>query len=416
MDVMVECCAGLDVHQASIVACILCGQAARPLRKHITTFPTTAAGLDRLAAWLSSHGVTHAGMEATGVYWMPLYAVLEAAGGIDLIVANAQHVKAVPGRKTDVKDAEWLARLVRHGLMRKSFVPPKPIRDLRDLTRYRRTLVETQASERRRLITLLEAVDIKLATVLSDVFGVTGRAILRALIAGGQTAADMAKLARGAARKKRPQLAEALAARIDAHHRRLLSIQLARVEAAEADIAAIDQEISPRLAPYDAEMALLCAIPGIEWVVAATVIAEIGTDMSAFPTPQQLAAWAGVCPGNNQSGGKSRNSSARKGNPHLKTTLCNAATSAARKQGSFFKAKYHALKARRGGGRATLAIAHKLLVCIHHILSHGTAYRDLGDTYHQSRNRDRTATNYVRKLKQLGFTVDIRQDEMANAL
>jgi transposase len=415
MDVMVECCAGLDVHQASIVACVLCSQGASRLRKHLMTFPTAASGLEKLAAWLKSLGVTQVGMEATGVYWMPLYAALEAAGGIDLIVANAQHVKAVPGRKTDIKDAEWLARLVRHGLMRKSFVPPKPIRDLRDLTRYRRTLVETQASERRRLITLLEAADIKLATVLSDVFGVTGRAILRALIEGAQTAAEMVKLARGNVRKKRPQLAEALAARIDDHHRRLLSIQLARVEAAEADIAAIDQEITSRLAPYEAQMALLCTIPGIEWVVAATVIAEIGADMKAFPTPQQLAAWAGVCPGNNQSGGKSRITSARKGNPHLKTALCNAATSAARQRSSFFKAKYHALKARRGGGRATLAIAHKLLVCIHHILSDGTVYRELGDTYHQNRSRDRIAANCLRKLKQLGFNVDIRQDELANA-
>jgi len=299
--------------------------------------------------------------------------------------------------------------------MRKSFVPPKPIRDLRDLTRYRRTLVETQASERRRLIALLETVDIKLASVLSDVLGVTGRAILRALIAGHQTAAEMARLAQGAARKKLSQLTEALGGRLDGHHRRILSIQLARVEAAEADIAAIDQDIAARLAAYDAEIGLLIGIPGFDRVVAGSVIAEIGTDMTAFPTPQHLAAWAGVCPGNNQSGGKHKPSRARKGNTHLKTALCNAATAAARKRGSFFKAKYHSLKARRGGGRAALAIAHKLLVCVHHMLANGTLYQELGEHHAQQYDRERRAKAHVRKLKSLGYTVEIHPAETAKA-
>jgi transposase len=415
MDVIAECCAGLDVHQASIVVCVLCSQGGGRLRKTLKTFATTAAGLQQLATWLKSLGVTHVGMEATGVYWMPVFAVLEAAGGFDLTVANAQHIKAVPGRKTDVRDGEWTAQLVRHGLMRKSFVPPKPIRDLRDLTRYRRTLVETQASERRRLVKLLEMVDIKLASVLSDVLGVTGRAILRALIAGDQTPAEMARLAQGAVRRKLPQLIEALGGRLDHHHRRILSIQLARVEAAEADIAAIDEDIAVHLAPYDAEVGMLIEIPGIDRVTAASIIAEIGIDMTAFPTPQHLAAWAGVCPGNHQSGGKHKPSRARKGNTHLKTALCNAATGAARKRGSFFKAKYHSLKARRGGGRATLAIAHKLLVCVHNVLGNGTPYQDLGEDHAQQHNRERLAKAHIRKLNKLGYAVEIHPDETAKA-
>ena len=284
-------------------------------------------------------------MESTGVYWMPVFAALENAGGFDLWVVNAQHVKAVPGRKTDVKDAEWLAHLLRHGLLKKSFIPAKPFRELRDLTRYRRVLTEAQASERQRLIRLLELADIKLAGVMSDVFGVSGRAILKAIIEGGHTAFEMAKLARGALRKKRPQLAEALAVEMPAHQRQLLGIQLGRVEAAEAEIAALDKETAKRLEPYVKEMALLMTIPGIDWVVAAVIIAEIGTDLSSFPNADRLAAWGGMCPGNNDSAGKRKPAASRKGNPHLKTALCNAAIGASRKRGSYSKSKYHKLKA-----------------------------------------------------------------------
>jgi transposase len=366
-----------------------------------------ASGLAELAEWLRGLGATHVGMESTGVYWMPVYAALEQVGGFELIVANAQHVKAVPGRKTDVKDAEWLADLVRFGLIRKSFVPPKPIRDLRDLTRYRRTLVDVQASERRRLIKLLEATDIKLAEVVSNVFGKTGRAIVRALIEGEQTAEEMAKLAIGHLRKKIAPLTKALAGRLDAHHRRMLAIQLARVEAAEADIATLDVEITTRLVPYDAQMGLLMAIPGIDWVSAATVIAEIGVDMTAFPSAGHLSAWAGVCPGNNQSAGKCKPASARKGNIHLKTALCNAAIAASRKRNSFFNAKYTKLKIRRGGGRAALAIGHKLLVCIYHILSTGTVYKDLGAGYQDNRAKQQATKRCVRRLEALGYKVTV---------
>jgi len=350
-------------------------------------------------------------MESGGVYWMPVYAALEAAGGFELIVVNAQHANAIKGRKTDMEDAEWLAQLVRHG----SFVPPRPIRELRDLTRYRRTLVESQGSERRRLIKLLEMADIKLAGVVSNVFGVSGRAILRALIEGGHRAAEMSKLARSNLRKKRGQLIESLAAEPAAHQRPLLAMQLARIEADETDIAVLDRQIAERPTPCATQMAQLMTIPGINWVVAATVIAEIGVDLCAFPSAGHLAARAGACPGNNESAGKRKPIGARSGNPYLKTALCNAAIAAARKRGSFFKAKYHKLKSRRGGGRAALAVAHKLLVCVYHMLSKNTPYRELGQDYYDKRDTQRVARRYVRRLQDLGFAVTL-QPAAANVL
>jgi len=408
MEVVAARCAGLDVHKATIVACALIAQEgrARP-RKEYATFPTTAAGLASLAAWLKGLGVEQVGMEATGVYWRPVYAVLEAQGGFELIVANAQHIKTVPGRKTDIKDAEWLAMLVRHGLMRKSFIPDQPFRDLRDLTRYRRALVETQASERHRLIQVLESADIKLSGLVSDVFGLSGRLMLRALIAGEQDPAVLADLARGQLRKKRDALREALAARLGEHQQRMLAIQLSRVEAAEADIAVLDQEIDQRLEPYAEEMALLITIPGVDRVVAAAVVAELGTDLSSFPSAEHLAAWSGTCPGNRESAGKAKPARARKGNPHLKTALCNAAIAATRKKGSYLRAKYYKLKARIGGGKAALAIAHKLVVVIYHVLSKRVAYRDLGEDYLDQINAKRTAQRYVQKLNALGYGVSL---------
>jgi transposase len=408
MEVVSTRCAGLDVHRSVIVACALLGETRGRVRKVSGQFPTTRSGLERLLGWLGEFGVSHVGMESTGVYWMPIYAVLEQAGGFKLIVVNAQHAKAIKGRKTDVKDAEWLAELVRHGLVQGSFVPPRPIRQLRDLTRYRRTLVENQASERRRLIKLLEMADIKLAGVISDIFGVSGRAILRALIAGDQTAVAMSQLARGSLRRKRRQLIEALAGELAAHQRQMLALQLVRVEADEADIAALDRQIDEHLAPYAAQRARLMTIPGIDWVVAATIVAEIGVDMSVFPSAGHLAAWAGACPANHESAGKRQPAGARTGNPYLKTALCNAAVAAARKRGSFFKAKYHKLKSRRGGGRAALAIAHKLLVCVYHMLSTSSPYRELGEDYLDRRDTQRAARRYVSRLRDLGFSVLIQ--------
>lgn len=407
MDVLLERCAGLDVHQATIVACALIGAVKGKLRKEMADFSTTAAGLAKLVAWLKDLGVTHVAMEATGVYWTPVHAALEAHGGFEAIVANAQHIKAVPGRKTDMKDAEWMARLARFGLVRKSFIPEKPIRVLRDLLRYRRTLVDEQADQRRRLIKTLESADIKLAGVLTDVLGVSGRLILRARIAGERDPDAMAKLARGQARRKRAALREALDAPLEAHQRLILSQQLKLIETIEASIATLDVEIEALLRPYSKHVALLVTIPGVDWVNAASIIAEIGVDLSSFPSPAHLAAWAGVCPGNNESAGKRKPAGARKGNPHLKTTLCNAATSAAKVKSSYFKTKYYKLKAHIGGGKATMAIAHKILVCVYHMFTKDVTYRELGADYLDKRNLQKTATRLVQKLADLGYKVDI---------
>jgi transposase len=410
MDVIRERCAGLDVHRSTIVACVLLSAPGRAMTRAVETFAATASGLAALVAWLRGHAVGDVGMEGTGVYWMPVFAALEAAGGFAVVVANARHIKAVPGRKTDVNDAEWIARLIRHGLVRPSFVPPVEFRELRDLTRYRRTLVEQQANERRRLIKLLEATDMKLAEVLSDVFGVTGRAILRALIEGGQTPPEMAQLARGLARRKIGPLGEALGGRLAPHQRLMLRLQLDRIEATERAIAQLDDDIARRLAPHQAAMELLMTVPGIDRVGAAAILAEIGTDMTVFPTAGHLAAWAGVCPANNQSGGTHKPAPARTGNRHLKTALCNAAIAASRTKGSYFKAKFHSLKARRGGGRAALAIGHKLLVCIWHMLSTGCCFIDLGEDHLDRRNKEKAVKRYAKRLEALGYAVVPRPD------
>ena len=280
MRVIVERCCGLDVHQETVVACLLIGASGDRPTKEVRTFRTVTRDLEALRDWLAAAGETHVGMESTGVYWRPVYAVLE--GHFDLTVGNARHIRNVPGRKTDVKDAEWIADLVRHGLIAKSFVPPRPLREMRELLRYRRKLTESQAAERNRLLKLLETANIKLASILSDVFGVSGRAMLRALIEGRASVEAMADLARGQLRRKRSDLILALEGRMEQHHRFLLATQLRRLEAIEQDIAALDLRINERLEPYRAPHALLMQIPGVDWLVAAVLIAEIGVDMSVF--------------------------------------------------------------------------------------------------------------------------------------
>ncbi len=405
MEVIIERCCGLDVHQETVVACVLIGAPGERPRKEIRTFRTMTRDLEELRDWLQELGVTQVGMESTGVYWRPVYAVLE--GHFELIVGNARHIRNVPGRKTDVKDAEWIADLVRHGLIAKSYVPPRPLRELRELLRYRRKLVESQAAERNRLLKLLETANIKLASVASDVFGVSGRAMLRALIAGETSAEAMADLARGLLRRKRADLILALDGRLEEHHRFLLAMQLRRLEAIEADIAALDLRIDERLEPYRAPHTLLMQIPGVDWVVAAVLIAEIGVDMSVFVSVYHLSAWAGVCPGNHESAGRQRSGRARKGNVHLRAILVGAAMSATRTKGSYLKDKFHRLKARRGGLRAALAIAHKILVSAYHMLANNLPYRDLGEAYLDQISQTRTVANLKRRLERLGYNVTL---------
>src|SRR5258708_6373470 len=322
MEPIVERCAGIDVGQAIVVACILVGEAREKPRKELKTFRTLTRELLEMRDWFLKEGVTHVGVESTGVYWKPIYAVLE--DDFEVIVGNAQHIKNVPGRKTDVKDAEWLADLVRPGLIAKGFVPPPPIRVLRELLRYRRKLVESRTAERNRLLKLLETANIKLASVASDVFGVSGMLMLRALLEGTSTPQEIACLAKGRLRERIPDLELALEGRMDFDHRFLLALQLQRLEHVESDLAKVDDRIDERLKPYEEQHARLKQIPGVDHVLAATLIAEVGVNMSVFHSDKHLAAWAGDCPGNNASAGKRKNSQARKGNVCLKTVLYEA--------------------------------------------------------------------------------------------
>jgi transposase len=409
MQTLMECGCGLDVHQATVTACLLIVLKSGQVRKQVRTFGTTTRELLSLREWLLSQGCTHVAMESTGVYWKPVYAVLEAEGALEIVVANAQHVKKVPGRKTDVKDAEWIADLLCHGLLRPSFVPPKPIRELRDLTRYRRKLVESQAAERNRLLKLLETANIKLASVASNVFGVSGRLMLRALIKGKATPLEMADLARGVLRKKIPELEPALEGKLQEHHRFLLRLQLGRLEAAEKDLAVLEQLIQEKLKPYEAQFALLQKIPGVDWTLAAVIIAELGVDMKVFESASQLASWAGVCPGNNESAGKRKSSRIPKGNVYLKTALVEAANAAARTKGTYLRDKFYRLKARRGYKRAAVAVAHKILVAIYHMFSHQVCYNELGDLYLDKLHKHHLTRNLVHRLERLGYTVTLEQ-------
>jgi len=405
MQTLVERGCGLDVHQATVVACLLIVRKDGRVQKQMRTFSTTTRELVSLREWLLSEGCTHLAMESTGVYWKPVYAILE--GALEIVVANAQHVKKVPGRKTDVKDAEWLADLLCHGLLRPSFVPPQPIRGLRDLTRYRRKLVESQSAERNRLLKLLETANIKLASVASDVFGVSGLLMLHALVEGKASPQEMAELAKRRLRNKIPQLELALEGRVEEHHRFLLKLQLDRLESVEKDLVVLEQRMQEKLEPYAAQLALLDEIPGVDWTLAAVIIAELGVDMTVFQNVSQLASWAGVCPGNNESAGKRKNSRIPKGNVYLKTALVEAAHAAATVKGTYLRDKFYRLKARRGYKRAAVAIAHRILTSIYHMLSHNASYNDLGDLYLDKLNKNQLTRNLVHRLERLGYSVTL---------
>jgi transposase len=406
MQILVECGCGLDVHQATVVACLLRSVGNGEVQKQVRTFGTTTRELLGLREWLLSEGCTHVAMESTGVYWKPVYSLLE--GALEIVVANAQHVRKVPGRKTDVKDAEWIADLLCHGLLRPSFVPPPPIRELRDLTRYRRKLVESQAAERNRLLKLLETANIKLASVATDVFGVSGRQMLRALIAGQASPREMAELAKGRMRQKIEELEPALEGKLEEHHRFLLQLQLHRVEAAERDLAFLEQRIHEKLRPYSRQWSLLQEIPGVDQTLAAVIVAELGVDMKVFPSVAQLASWAGVCPGNNESAGKKKSSRIPKGNVYLKTALVEAANAAARAKGTYLRDKFFRLKVRHGYKRAAVAVAHKILTAIYHMLTHQRSYHELGDLYLDKLNKHQITRHLLRRLQRLGYSVTLQ--------
>jgi transposase len=394
------------VHQETVVACLISGGSGSKARKEIRTFRTFTADLEALRTWLTEAQCQQVGMESTGVYWVPVYEVLES-GPFSLVVGNASHIKNVPGRKTDVNDAEWIARLLRAGLIRKSYIPDAEIRRLRKLVRYRRAVVEARTDERNRLHRQLELCNIKLATVASDVFGKSGWQMLKALVQSEQTPAQMANLAQGALRSKTDDLTRALHGRLDDEDRWILRRQIERLESLDTELATIEARIDERLLPHRAVRERLAQIPGVSTIVAAVLIAEIGVNVDAFASAQRLAKWAGLCPSNNESAGKRGNTRIQGGNPFLRSILVEAAQSAVRKKGSYYKDKFHKLKARRGYKRALVAIAHKQLVAVYHILKFATPYREVGETYLDRLQERRVVRNHVARLQALGYTVSL---------
>lgn len=403
MRVVHERCAGLDVHKSSVVACALL-----PEGKQLRTFGTMTWQLEQLADWLRNLEVPVVAMESSGVYWKPVFNILEAAG-FELLVANARHIKAVPGRKTDVKDAEWIADLLRHGLLKPSFIPNRQERELRELTRYRRTLIEERAHEVQRLQKVLEGANIKLEDVVSNVVGLNGRRFLSALVAGDYDPEAVAATANYGLQRKRELLAQALRGSIGSHQRFLLDQLLSHIDFLEQRIAALDREVQARSCPFEAAVAHLDQIPGIGTRAAQEILAEIGTDMSRFPSHRHLASWAKVCPGNNESAGKRRSGYAGQGNRWLRSILVECAWCAARTKDSYFKALYHRLAARRGRKRALLAVGHSLLTVIYHLLREGVLYEDLGGNYFDQRDRTQMARQAVRRLERLGYNVALTE-------
>lgn len=412
MHVVYEIACGVDVHKNSLTACLLSGGAPGTTAKQTRTFSTMTVGIESLLAWLKEAGCRHVAIESTGVYWRPVHNLLEAAG-LEVILVNAQHVKTLPGRKTDVKDAEWLADLLRHGLVRASFIPPPEVRDLRALTRYRTTLVRQRADECNRIQKLLETCNIKLASVATDVLGVSGTAILKALCAGISDPETLAKLAKGRLRAKIPSLIEALRGQFSPARLWLLDEHLRRVAELDEAIARVSEQIDKQAHPFEWALGLLEGIPGVSRRIAEIIVAEVGVDMSQFPSAGHLAAWAGMCPGQNQSGGKRHSSRTRHGCSWLRAALIEAGWAAARQNDTFLAARYQRVARRRGGKRACMAVGHTILVIAYHLLSKRGVYHELGADFYQRVDKERVKDGLVRRLRSLGYTVTLDQSEAA---
>ncbi len=404
MDVVYECVCGLDVHSASIQACVRRMRGGR-IQQEVRTFNTMTRDILALADWLAAEGVSHVAMESTGVYWKPIYNILE--GRLETLLVNARHVKHVPGRKTDVKDCQWLAQLLQCGLLQGSFVPGRPQRELRDLTRHRAQLVGQRAAVANRIHKTLEDANIKLGVVASDILGVSGRDMLRALIAGGQTPSEMAELARRRLREKIPDLRLALQGYVTDHHRFVLEELLDQLEDLERRIERFSRRIEERSGPFAPAIQVVTGLPGFDQRSAQNVIAEIGTDMSRFPTAEHLASWTGICPGSHESGGKRKSGKSTKGSRWLRTALVQAAWAASHSQDSYFRAQFRRLVGRRGKKRALVAVAHSLLVVIYHMLRTGRPYKDLGVAYFDKLDSQRIVGSHVRRLESLGYKVTL---------
>jgi len=402
MDVIYPRCAGLDVHKQTVVACARLSGDGAP-KQEVRTFPTTTSGLLALADWLESLGVHHVAMQATGVYWKPVWHVLE--GHFTLVLANAAHVKNVPGRKTDVNDATWLADLLAHGLIRASFVPPTAVQELRTLTRTRKQFVRERGSHAQRIEKILEDANLKLSGVISDVLGKSGRAVLQALIDGQDDPERLASCV-GRVKATRSELVEALRGRITAHHRFMLKLHLDHIDTLDKAIAQIETEVGLGLEPFRQAAKLLSTMPGISSVSAHVVVAEIGIDMSRFATPAHLLSWACLCPRNDESAGKRRSTRLRRGGKWLKTTLVQAAWAAIKVKGSYLQAQFHRLRARRGANKAIIGVAASMLTAAWHMLRNGTEWHDLGAAHFDRADATKTANRLIRRLQQIGYTVE----------
>jgi len=407
MQVLYPCCSGLDIHKKFVVVCLRTTSPDGQVQKEIRTFSTMTHDLLALLDWLQAAGCTHVAMESTSSYWRPVYNLLE--GHFTLLVGNAYHMKTVPGRKTDVKDAEWIAELLRHGLIRGSFIPVPAQRQLRDLTRYRTHLVEERARLTNRLQAVLEDANVKLASVVTDVRGVSARAILAALIAGETDPAVLAELARGRLRAKRELLAQAVVGRFTAHHAFLIMEHLSQLDYLEEARERVSAEIAQRLQDEQVALELLDTVPGIGQRAAEILLAELGTDLSRFPSAKHLASWAGMCPGNKESGGKRLSGKTRKGNTWLRQVLIEVAHVASATKDTYLAAQYRRIAARRGKKRALVALGHTILVIIYYILTRRVPYRDLGATYFDERDRHRVEQRLVHRVERLGYVVNLQR-------
>jgi len=406
VELLVPRCAGLDVAKDEVVACVRVPDGQGGRRQEVRAYPTFTSGLEALAEWLAAEGVVQVVMEATGQYWKPVWYVLEERG-VALMLVNARHVKILPGRKTDVADAAWLAELLEHGLLRGSFVPPAAIRELRDLTRYRKRLIQAHTAEVQRVQKTLEDAHIKLSVVASDSFGVSGRAMLAALVGGERDPEVLAELARGRLRNKLPQLRQALRGRFSDHHALLLRLALGHLEHLEGAIAALDTEVDRVIAPFARARDQLDTITGVGKRAAETIIAEIGVDMTVFPTAGHLASWAGRCPGNNLTGGKRRSGKPTKGNRWLGEVLTECAWAAARSRDTYLSAQYWRLARRIGKKKAAIAVGHSILVIAWHLLANDCDYADLGGDYFVRRDTDRARQRAIAQLQALGYRVTL---------
>lgn len=415
MDVVHDCCAGLDVHKKSVVACVLRSMPGGLPDRQIRTFGTMTAELEQLREWLIACGCTHVAMEATGAYWKPIYNILEERGQLQLQVFNSQHLKTVPGRKTDVKDAEWIATLLRHGLLRPSLIPDRSQRELRELTRYRTALIRERADEVNRLQKTLEGANIKLAAVLSDITGVSGQRILEALLEGVTDAEQLAELAHTRVLlHKRAALEQAVVGRLSDVLCFVVRQQLHHLHDLEAQIETCDAKVQELLRPFEATLAQLRTITGVGPRTAEIILVEVGLAIERFPSARHVAAWAGMCPGNRQSGGKRQRAPSRKGSPWLRAALAEAAWGASKsKSGGYLPALFRRLAARRGTKRAIVAVGHSILVTCYYLLTRGGTYADLGETYFDERDRQAVIRRSVRRLQALGYAVQLQELQAA---